>query len=165
MTLLKGHQVGGPVVPFTSEDKYATHLALYGKGGYRTVATEAERNTIPVQRRELHMIVAVESTGLMYELVTWSDAVTIPDINWRIFPVITGSTRIDYDGDITGARDGSNQVFTTSTNFLSGTTKVFLNGVRQQRGVNLDYIEVSANTISLYLAPVAEDKLLIEYSV
>lgn len=67
MTELKGTNVAGMVVPFTSDDKYATHDAQYGKGGFRSVATIAERDAIPAERKTDGMIVHVTANGLNYE--------------------------------------------------------------------------------------------------
>jgi hypothetical protein len=59
MSDLKGTNIAGPVVPFTSDDTYATHLAKYGKGGFRSVQNINERNSIPEARREEGMLVYV----------------------------------------------------------------------------------------------------------
>lgn len=61
MIELKGTNVAAPIVPFTSDDTYATHEAKYGKGGFRTVADIAERNAIPEARLEEGMLVYVIS--------------------------------------------------------------------------------------------------------
>lgn len=50
MSVLKGTNVASTIVPFTTEDTYATHDSLYGKGGYKEVATEQERDAIPETR-------------------------------------------------------------------------------------------------------------------
>lgn len=53
----------------TSElDTYHTHKALKGLGGHRTVATIADRDAIPSERREEGMTVYVQETGLIYQL-------------------------------------------------------------------------------------------------
>lgn len=56
MTALKGTNVAASIVPFTDLDRYATHEAKYGKGGYRTVNTIEELNSIPNERREVGML-------------------------------------------------------------------------------------------------------------
>lgn len=38
------------IAPFTTEDTFPTHDAKYGKGGYRSVDTIAERDAIPAAR-------------------------------------------------------------------------------------------------------------------
>lgn len=67
MAELKGTQVAAIVVPFTDADKYATHDAEYGKGGFRSVSTIEDRNAIPVERKTEGMIVRVTANGLNYE--------------------------------------------------------------------------------------------------
>ena len=76
MSGLPGTNVIAPVVPFSSGDEYPSHLALYGRGGYRTVATVADRDAIPLLRREVGMLVYVAATGLIYRMesdnTTWT---------------------------------------------------------------------------------------------
>lgn len=66
MAELKGTQVAAIVVPFTNADKYATHDAEYGKGGFRSVETIALRDAIPTERKTKGMVVRVNETGLHY---------------------------------------------------------------------------------------------------
>jgi len=73
--------------------------------------------------------------------------------------------KIDYDYNIVGARDGSNTNFSTTSNFKSGTTRVYLNGQRLTPGIGYDYVEASANQISLFYSPVPSDRLIIEYEL
>lgn len=57
MANLSGTNLVAPVVPFTTDDKYPTHYAKYGHGGWRTVNTLNDRNNIPSQLREEGMAV------------------------------------------------------------------------------------------------------------
>jgi hypothetical protein len=57
---IKGFNVFGPVVPFNTSDIYATHHALYGNGGLRTVVDLTERDAISLERRDNLMIVGVQ---------------------------------------------------------------------------------------------------------
>lgn len=91
MAQILGTSVTAPIVPFSTDDIYSTHLALYGKGGWRTVANLLERNNIPELRRENLMVVGVESnstsgtTGgvLVYQLVLGTvDNVLTNNDNW-----------------------------------------------------------------------------------
>lgn len=66
MAELKGTQVAAIVVPFTDADKYATHDAEYGKGGFRSVETIALRDAISTERKTKGMVVRVNETGLHY---------------------------------------------------------------------------------------------------
>lgn len=75
MSDLKGTNLAAPVVPYTSEDTYPTHFALYGQGGMRTVKTMAERDSISPERREEGMLVYViedPSEVHTYQLVNGS---------------------------------------------------------------------------------------------
>lgn len=81
MSSLKGTNVLAPVVPFDTTDGHATHEAKWGKGGYRTVATNDERDGIPVLRREAGMLVWVVDTSkawrLNENLSTWTEVTAI----------------------------------------------------------------------------------------
>ena len=69
MAVIPGTNLSAPIVPQTTEDTYPTHDALFGKGGFRTVASIAERDAIPAPRRTLGMIVCLED-GTPYTLKT-----------------------------------------------------------------------------------------------
>lgn len=65
---IEGINLPSTIVPFTTEDNYATHDEQYGKGGYRTVSTVSEMNTIPSQRRKEGMLVRVAAEQSYYIL-------------------------------------------------------------------------------------------------
>lgn len=81
MASIKGTNVLAPVVPFDTTDVHATHEALYGKGGYRSVSTTAERDAIPAARREAGMLVWVGDTQKAWRmndnLSTWTEVTAI----------------------------------------------------------------------------------------
>ena len=83
MTQIKGTNVLAPVVPFDTADPYPSHVATYGKGGYRSVANLTERDGIPSLRREAGMAVFVTSLQKEYrletDLTTWTEVVTSID--------------------------------------------------------------------------------------
>lgn len=68
MSNLPGVNIIAPVVPFSEVDKYPTHEAKYGKGGYRTTQNKIERNDIPHERRELGMAVRTLSDNVVWIL-------------------------------------------------------------------------------------------------
>lgn len=68
MSILTGTNIAAPIVPFTTADTYPTHDALYGKGGYREVATLAERDAIPAARMRVGMLCYVEEDDTTYKL-------------------------------------------------------------------------------------------------
>lgn len=73
------------------------------------------------------------------------------------------SFQSDYDPNITGLRNSSNKVFTTSANFVSGSTRVFVNGIRYSRGASYDYTETGANQITFTNAPDSGDLITVDY--
>ena len=72
---------------------------------------------------------------------------------------------IDYDPNITGTKNGSNLLFTTSSTFIATTTRVFLNGQRLTRGATYDYVETGTNQITFTNAPTSTDLIIIEYQI
>jgi hypothetical protein len=75
----------------------------------------------------------------------------------------SSSFQTDYDDAITGLRNSINTAYTTSQNFVSGSTRVFVNGVRQSRGGSYDYTETAANQITFNYAPDSGDLIVIDY--
>jgi len=75
----------------------------------------------------------------------------------------SASFQTDYDDAVTGLRNSVNTVYTTSQNFVSGSTRVFVNGVRQSRGGIYDYTETAANQITFNYAPDNGDLIVIDY--
>ena len=62
-----------------------------------------------------------------------------------------------------GLVNGANTVFTTAANFTANTTMVYVNGVRQLRGVGNDYTETGPNQITFAVAPLAGFQLQLDY--
>lgn len=81
MSTIKGTNVLAPIVPFSTTDVHATHEARWGRGGYRSVATTAERDAIPVLRREAGMLAWVVDTQKAWRLdanlTTWTEVTAI----------------------------------------------------------------------------------------
>lgn len=82
---------------------------------------------------------------------------------WENWTPTFNSFVIDYDYNIVGARDGANTNFSTTSPYITGTTRVYLNGQRLTPGSGYDYLEVSSSQIGLFYAPVPSDRLIIEY--
>ena len=77
MATLSGTNVISKVVPFDSDDTYATHEDTYGQGGLQSVANEAARLAIHTARRKAGMLVCQLDTGDYYKLesnlTTWTN--------------------------------------------------------------------------------------------
>ena len=73
-------KISAPITPYSTLDNYPTHLAIFGKGGLRTVDTIQERNNIPEDRREEGMLVYIKSEQKVFGLLggieneNWIDA-------------------------------------------------------------------------------------------
>lgn len=75
--------ITGFISPSDSEDSYATHKDVYGKGGYRTVTDLDALNLISEDRRVEGMLVYVLSNNKMYQLLGG-----IENDNWEISTVV-----------------------------------------------------------------------------
>lgn len=106
MAELKGTQVAASIVPFTNLDKYATHDAEYGKGGFRSVETIDLRDAIPTERKTKGMVVRVNETGLHYY---WNGSA------WTEW-LPKGTMLVDAMFDINSTNPVQNKVITTRIN-------------------------------------------------
>lgn len=73
----------------------------------------------------------------------------------------TAEVKTEYR--LTGPQDGSNNRFSTVHEFVAGSTKLYLNGVRQFAGVGKDYIEDNDTQVLLAVPPAVDDNLTIDY--
>tara|TARA_R100001440_G_scaffold7617_1_gene14923 strand:- start:566 stop:1567 length:1002 start_codon:yes stop_codon:yes gene_type:complete len=72
--------ITGKVAPTDTTDTFATHVDVFGEGGYMTVADQAEREAITTERRKQGMAVFQNDTNEMYIL---QDGVA--NSNWTLF--------------------------------------------------------------------------------
>lgn len=63
MTTNTGTLVIAPIRPYDSADTYPTHEDIYGKGGWMSVSTIAERDAITAERKKVGMVVLVADSG------------------------------------------------------------------------------------------------------
>lgn len=76
MAEIKGTNITAPIAPFTTDDIYPTHYAEYGKGGYRTLETKNDLDSIAEARLEIGMLVYVKDEDKIYKLEsdnTWKE--------------------------------------------------------------------------------------------
>ena len=66
MANISGTNLAAGIVPFTTEDTYATHTSTYGKGGWHEATTTAERDAIPADRLTDGMACFVLEEGKLY---------------------------------------------------------------------------------------------------
>lgn len=130
MAELKGTQVAAIVVPFTDADKYATHDAEYGKGGFRSVSTIADRDAIPVERKTEGMIVRVTANGLNYEWKNNAWAEWLPK----------GNIVIDTALSITSTNPVQNKVIATKVNTIENSIALILERVNNIPIITVDTV-------------------------
>lgn len=109
MANIPGTNVASIIVPNTTDDDYATHDALYGKGGYRSVATIADRDAITAKRKDKGMIVNVQANNLNYQ---WNGTAWV---EW----LPKGNVTVDQSLNKASTNAVSNKVVTTAINNLS----------------------------------------------
>lgn len=96
MATLPGTNVAAKIVPFDSNDTFATHDEKYGLGGFRSVANQAERDSITSLRLKTGMLVYQLDENKYYRLTSTVQPISA---NWIETFVGTGSG----GGDITRA--------------------------------------------------------------
>lgn len=73
---ISGTNVAASIVPFTTEDTFPTHESIYGKGGWREVDLESDKDAISEARRSVGMAVYVRESKKVYILTaegTWEE--------------------------------------------------------------------------------------------
>lgn len=69
----------------------------------------------------------------------------------------------DYDFNISGIKDSSNKVYTLASSFISGSTRVYINGIRLTPGASYDYVETGTNQVTFTNAPDSGDLITVDY--
>lgn len=115
--------------------------------GYKAVGADGASPTIEIGEN-LHWIINGEDSGV------------------RAVPV---AERIDYNGDITGARNEENRTFRASRPFDANSLKVYLSGNRMSRGSSADFYVSSDSGLQqiVFNAPhviLPEHNLIFEYT-
>lgn len=72
-------RIGGTLAPMEDTDNYPTHLAKFGRGGYRSVDSILDLYAISAERREIGMVVFVKSQNRRYVLVDG-----VENVNWQL---------------------------------------------------------------------------------
>lgn len=151
MSLFKhigGVGVMGYLSPMHTEDTYAVTDPIYGVDGLRNVNNMEELNSISTERRRAGMIVGVDGGLTYYKLknVAWVGDET----DWEELDL----TRVRFvDKEIPGGFiDGENRVYNLAYNPIPGSEHLYLNGLLQDSGEDLDYTIIDS-TITFHDAP------------
>lgn len=129
MAKILGTNVAARIVPFTTDDTFATHEAKYGQGGWQEVATINDRDAITSARREAGMAVYVVATSKVYilanDLTTWNELESgkVDDVKVNGTSVVTNKV-----ANITMPSVIDNLTSTSTTDALSANQGKVLQG-------------------------------------
>ena len=117
MSAIPGTVINSRIVPTDTLDNYATHDAQFGRDGWRSVSSIAERDAIFSARRVEGMAVWVQGVSATYQLVGG-----LNNSNWTLLSWGGGSSWLPTEGtgmSIT-APDTSSYLFSVN-DYISGT--------------------------------------------
>jgi len=134
--LIGGVGIMGVLSPMDTIDTYAVIDPIYGIDGLRNVSTINEMLSIPVERRRAGMIVGVIESDKFFKLknVGWIGNLS----DWEEID-LKKDTHIDKEVP-SGVTDGINISFNLSYEPILNSEHLFLNGVLQEKGGDLDYV-------------------------
>lgn len=156
MAELKGTNIAAGIVPFTDLDKYPTHYSKYGKGGYMTVETIEERDSIPDERKEVGMLCYVieDNTNIhTYRLGNDWEWETVQAAGIPIY----GSEELDRFGVPANGK----YIFIPGDSDLSGETET--NTITTS--INGSYLDILFNTIRQLQAEVSKIRNTFRYGL
>lgn len=109
MAAISGTNVAAKIVPFTTDDTFATHVSQYGQGGWHEVATTTARDAIPDDRLELGMAVYVTGESKLYILSALNTGTTPYTKTWSEFEA-GGGQIIQVDTMPTASADNAGRI-------------------------------------------------------
>lgn len=116
MPILGTQQVTAQIAPTALSDSYPSHTEEFGKGGFRAVADNTERDAITTDRRKQGMLVYVNGTGS-----TWQLGAGLTNADWTLYSVGGGAApTITITGDATGS--GTTTIPITLANVVAALT-------------------------------------------
>lgn len=85
--------------------------------------------------------------------------------SWYLVPNAEELSLWVMDEQPAGAKDGVNKDFQTFFPYVPGLIMVYRNGRKLQKGLALDWVEVSANMIRVNVAPLLTDFIEVAYMI
>ena len=131
---LKGTVLYSGIVPTNTSDTYPTHSAIYGKGGFRSVQTKAERDQIPVERLEVGAKVLVSEDEENYFVRSIEDGVVTWDLDTALF-----ADKLLATPTITCTWSFKNTAGTDVTNTEVGVSDINASTITIERGYKADF--------------------------
>lgn len=138
----KGTQVVSHIIP---TGDFPTHIANFGRGGYKTVSSIEERDAIPVNRLTTGSIVYVVNTDTEYRatvndnLVSWQEVKNGVDED-----TLTSVAKLDTDGKVLESQ--SRAIIFRGT-YENETTFNSVSGDAHPRSENAIYIDNNSGKI------------------
>lgn len=142
---------------------YAPNHLVYLGVVTRVHATNGEIFVKVQNGFELDELHDVQITSAADKHIIYRDAATSLWKNASLSVVAPSVLQSDYDANIVGNRNSVNKTFTLSSNFVAGTTRVFVNGIRYTPGASYDYVEQGTNQITFTIPPDLGDLLVVDY--
>lgn len=133
----------GYIVPLYTDVQLG--ITGYNRSVVSALVTGTVNKTLTLTRQDGSTVTAV-----------WEDISSINILS-------TESLVSDYDTHITGSRNSVNKIFTLRYAYTSGSTRVFVNGIRYSPGALNDYTESAVNQITFTNAPDDGDVLVVDY--
>ena len=88
-------KIVGNISTFGSTDLYPTHIDSLGKGGFMVMPTIGSRDSIPLERRKLGMLVFVQSVDSLYKLNTRNTNRLTSSVDWLTLGLASASGAAD----------------------------------------------------------------------
>lgn len=107
----------------------------------------------------------VDITGLAQDKVLKWDATRNIWVTGTVSGGGGGSTSSVYNEVPSGLVNGINTTYTTSQDFTTNTTRVYLNGLRQKLVSGVDYTESGNSQIIFSVAPAINDIIIVDYEI
>ncbi len=107
--------------------------------------------------------IAMNNTPADGEVITWNASGSY--MEWTDIDVVAIKESDIITAEVpTGLINGVNTSFTLANTPISGTVRVYLNGLRQEEGSGKDYT-ISGTTITFSNAPATNDILFVDYFI
>lgn len=139
--------------------KFPTHHAIFGRGGYKTVTTLADRDAIPLDRLTVGSIVRVHNEGVEYVVNSIpstydSDTATGKDCTWEVVKKggidetqLSSLAKLDQDGKVL---ESQSRAIIYRGNYVNETTFNSEAGIPHNKSVNAIYIDNSNGKMYTY---------------
>jgi hypothetical protein len=120
-------------------------------------------NNHTARHNDVHaeLIAIATRLGITGSLDTSSIEYRLTDLRNDFDSSATPGNSIISDEAVTGAQNGTNKTYTTAQTYIGGSLEVFINGLKQTRGVHLT--ENTPTTFTLDTAPVSTDLIRVNY--